>query len=294
MSKQKRDGNTYKRYDCIFAVEGGINPEQLRMILTGEDAEFEINSRRNMALHGKGYQPVGGPYKNIPREQINGNIVLLTPADIQVHVFNGRAHLSQKLLSVYKENGTITEQEIGRLEQRGQHIVDSLGTVEIVRDRQGNPIARHITGRGKPEVMNGEVVFVRDAKANEPLESSFIVDLLGQSENDNDLIPIAINPISGEPMDSIMPDGSAGFGMGRHDHVVLVLKTLERILKGTKAEMLAKNGILDSVLQDMPDEIENIDKIRVEIEAHDPSNGILVASLPEYKVMTIPLNSFYQ
>jgi len=242
-----------------------------------------------------------------------------------VIVFNGRADENQKLFSVYLVDGRVTKDEIEQARRNGECIIDFVGRIETQRDRRGRPMGRRTKGVGKKDVMTGDAVFVRPARPGEPPDQEFWVRSMSSHEPPRALrepilveidpadvssvdirmsssaepaatpmpVRIPVDPVTGNPIDNIASDGSVGFSADAHDHVVLVLETPGRVLKGSKGDMLADGaGILATLEREMPEQREMCEKARAAIEALDPSAEMLVISLPEVRVTAIPRNAF--
>jgi hypothetical protein len=318
----------YKRFDCIFAVEGPYEPDMLHRMLTARPPATSDPQVGGAPPADPRYRVVGGPYQGIPGNHVVGDIVLLTRSTLPICVFNGQAHKTQRLLNVYRQNGTVTKADIERWRSNGDQIVDFMGSITIRYDRHGHSIERKIAGTLKPEIRDGEAIFVRDAQSGEGLETAFLVDSLGGTGQhvlrrpliakidtprslavfksldlrtmqwNHDEQPRAVNvpidPTTGEPMDAITPDGNIHFTIGPREHVVLAIGALGQVWKGTKADMLEReNGKLDLLGRLMPEKADVLEQIRTAIETFDPSTEVLLVNVPsngnEPQIQALPV-----
>jgi len=261
------------RYDCSLMFEGPVTPELLFAALAEK--------------------------RSIPLNEISGDLALISRPNTPVAVLNGRADLDQGLLCVYERNGSITRSEIAEMNGTEDRSVDFVGSIRLADG------GRFIDGKGVEDVMKGEIILVRQAAAEEPPASAYIVQSLDSSpgpriircpqvvEVDSRLFNrgegttrIPVDLVTGEPVDAIMPDGSFGFKVGCNDHVVLLLLADRQIVKGTKADMLAaEDGILATLRRRLPDKSEGWDIVESAVRNHDPNLGILVATIPAEKAV---------
>ena len=134
------------RYDSVLTFEGPVPPQHLFSALAGK--------------------------RPIPLGQISGDLALISRPAIPVIVLNGRADLDQGLLCVYERNGTITRAEIEEMKATDDYSVDFIGSIRLLDG------GRFIDGNGAENVMKGEIILVRQATAEEPPASAFIVQSL--------------------------------------------------------------------------------------------------------------------
>ncbi|MGA2061406.1 MAG: hypothetical protein ABSG67_13060 [Thermoguttaceae bacterium] len=256
------------RYDCTLMFERTVAPDQLFAALAKK--------------------------KSVPLGEISGELALISRRDMPVAVLNGRANLDQELLCVYERNGTITRAEIEEMRREGNCSIDFVGSIRV----ENNDI--FIDGRCADDVRKGEIILVRQATAEEPPALVLVVHSLDSPRDPRniwrpefreanprlcDLIKptmhIDVDPVTGEPVDAIMPDGLIWFKVGRDDQVVFLLLPDKQIIKGTKADMLAEeDGILATVRRRLPDKRDALDTVEVAVRNHDPSHGILIAWIP--------------
>ena len=307
---RKLQTRRYKRFECIAAIEGPFDPAMV-IALRGDARE------RMDCL------PIeGGPYTGLPVDKAEGDICLLCGRDLPVHVYNGKAHLQQKLFCIYRQKGTITRSEAERLEASGTHQIDFVGRLGFIRDGEGTPIARTTMGRVNRHLRGGEMVFVREAFGNVPADVPFTVCCFGEtapyalqpaqpnvmdrsvyisrttSDSPENAIPVAFDLKTGEIEDVLMRDGSFGVQIGSHHHVVLLISGDQNsVLKGTKAEMMEPNGILVGLGEIMPDKRELIEAVTTAVREFDPSSGVLLVKVTpngerEMDVSVIPYRAF--
>ncbi len=89
-------------------------------------------------------------------------------------------------------------------------------------------------------------------------------------------------------------DSTVSFGVGADDQVILLCDECDRVVKGTKEDMLHDGGILDSLQRVLPDKGDLFERLRAELTFFDPNDGFLVVAISAddaYKVATIPLTA---
>ena len=256
------NNTVYQRFEAILVIEGPPPNGLISQALTGRNADAS-----NLL------EPPGRKYVNIPFEHIRGDVAIVTPHNITVRVFNGKAHLEQKLTVVCREAGTLTQQEIDQLRASGNYIVEWCGKIAATEFR----------GRGSREFVDGNFIVVREVPSGSieadddfqvlsarqwgvsrsadarggRLKLRILSTLVGartmsfrtmEEDKEPFVISVMVDTATGELIDGFTPDGTlAMHGLGNHDHVVVASRdsTGEGVsLTGSKAEVLKKLSTL--------------------------------------------------
>ncbi len=155
----------FQRYDCVLAVEGPCSQEILRAMLGG-------------------YKD-----KPLPDPPFSLDLALIAKRSGPVHVFNGKAHLRQRFLGVYRANGMISEEEVNRLRESGEYQVDYCGRLSVVPSDAyldlGVPFELRLTGRGEKEIIEGDVILVEERGADDPPCTDFTLTFSSMNDPAN-------------------------------------------------------------------------------------------------------------
>lgn len=246
-------------------------------------------------------------------EEVTEPFALLTPVGMEVKVFNGKVHLSQPWLGIYREAGFVTQRELDRYNATNEYDVDA---VFSGKSRRSDAIPENL----KPSLQDGAFVLVRKAEEGEAPETDFQVQtfrdggitLLADSEPG--MRTLAIDSRSDLPSywEIDVPDLRPGGGASRHlslafyvraeqqqanthgwvtcpvdthDQVFIVF--LDDVEEGfvqhtTKAELLAEDGLLTLWRRVLATELFDSamwDEATAAVGRFDPASGLLVVLL---------------